>query len=142
MQKLNALWQLASAASAVRDMTQHTRTYHFAVKGAVTFYLRAENADVTVFRWARPMIEVTARLQGAFGWRILTDQDDAGVYIAAGRRAVVGGFSSARFEICVPHDTYLVLNLTGSSLTLQHLEGTLHVAPPDGAHSLITLRDR
>lgn len=142
MQKLNTLWRLASAASSVRDIAQHTRTYQFAVRDQITFYLRAENADVTIIRWSRPMLEVTARLQAAFGWRIVTDQDDAGIYVAAGRRAVVGGLSSARFDVLLPHNTYIVLNLSGGSCILQQVDGTLQIDPPTSNTSQITLSQR
>jgi hypothetical protein len=138
MQKLNTLWQIVNAASTVRDIAQHTRSYNFAVSGPVTFYLRTENADVYVFRWARPMIEVMTKLHGAFGWEVAADQDEAGVYVAARRRSVVGGLSSARFEVRVPADTYLILNLQGGSLNLGSIDGTLHIPPPgeDGVTTL------
>jgi hypothetical protein len=85
MQKLNTLWQLVNAAfvnaaSSVRDITHHTKTYYFGVNGQITFYLQAENAEVNIKRWMRPQIEVTVKLQASFGWRIAAEQDDAGVY--------------------------------------------------------------
>lgn len=130
MQRLNSLWQIVNAASTVRDITQVTRAYHFAVTLPTTFYLRAERADVRVIRWSRPIIEITTRLQAPFGWRIAAEQDEAGVYMAAARRAVVGGFASARFEVRVPQETYLVLNLEDGTLRLDNINGTLHLNPP------------
>jgi len=135
MQKLNTLWQVVNAASTVRDFAQHTKTYYFGVNGPATFYLQAENTDVRIMRWPRPQIEVTVKLQGAFGWRIATDQDEAGVYVAAARRMVVGSVSSAQFEIVVPHETYLAFNLSNSSLRLDHINGTLTVDPPGETHT-------
>lgn len=132
MQRLSTLWQIVNAASSVKDLTQLTRTYHFAVTGPITCYLRAENGTVSVIRWNRPIIEITARLQGPFGWRIAAEQDEAGVYIAAKRRAVIGGLSRARFQLRVPHDVYLVLNLYGCALHLEDVNSTLHVRPQDG----------
>lgn len=129
MQKLNTLWQLVNAASSVRDITHHIKTYYFGVNGPVTFYLQAENADVNISRWVRPQIEVTVKLQASFGWRIAAEQDDAGVYIAAKRRMVVGGLSTARFDVIVPYNVYLTLKLTESNLKLQGVDGTLHIPP-------------
>lgn len=139
MQKLNTLWRLASAASTVREIAQHTRSYQFAVREPITFYLRADNAHVSFVRWNRPLVEITTRLQAPFGWRIMTDQDDAGVYFAAGRRAVVGGLSSARFDVLLPHNAYIVLNLSGGSCVLQQVDGTLHIDPPTTDTRQITL---
>ncbi len=129
MQKLSTLWQFLDAASTVRDIAQHKKTYHFAVTGPLTFYLQSESADVEIVRWSRPMIEVEANLQGAFGWRIATEQDEAGVYIAARRRVVVGSLSSVRFTVRLPHDTYLILKLTPGSVRLVNVDETLHITP-------------
>lgn len=131
MQHLNTLWQVVSAASTVREWAQQVKTYTFVVNPHVTFYLRAENADVCLTRWQRPMIEVTLRLQVPMGWRVETDQDDAGVYMVARRRAVVGGLSSAAFEVVVPHDAYLVLKLQDGQVRLTQIDGTVQIAPPD-----------
>jgi hypothetical protein len=139
MHKLNTLWQIVSAASTVRDIAQHSRSYHFAVSGPVTFYLRADHTDVHLLRWVQPRIEVTTRLQGAFGWRVAAEQDEAGVYMAARRRSVVGGLSTARFEVRVPRDTYLIFKLHAGSLSLDGIDGTLHIPPPDN-DGTITLR--
>lgn len=137
MQRLNTLWRITEAASTVRDIAQHTKTYHFAVNNPITFYLRAENAAVTIIRWDRPAIEVTVTFQGVFGWRIMTEQDEAGVYIATGRRPVVGGLSSAKFVIRVPNTTYLVLKLLDSDLILQGVDETVRLEPPDPGTQII-----
>jgi len=129
MQHLNTLWQAVNVASSVTELARHTQTFHFGVRGAVTFYLQAENVEVRIFRWTEPKIEVTAQLQAAFGWRLGTDQDEAGVYVVARRRLVVGTLSSAVFKVLVPRDTYLMLKLADSRVVLEHLDGTLHVPP-------------
>lgn len=130
MQTLNTLWQAVSAVSTLREFTRHERTYYFAVQSPpVTFYLAADNATVQIIRWPRPLIEVTTSLQGSFGWRIATEQDEAGVYMAAKRRNVVGGLSSARFEARVPMDTYLVLRLENGALFMDNVNGLLRIPP-------------
>lgn len=138
MQKLNGLWQVVDAASTVREIAQQTRTYHFNVGSQpITFYLQAESARVQLTRWQQPQVEVTVKLQAAFGWRIATDQDEAGVYIAAKRRMVVGGLSSAVFEVFVPQETYLVLKLDQSSVRLNEVNGTLHIPPQQAEQHLL-----
>lgn len=131
MQRLNTLWQAVNAASTVAELARQSQTFHFGVSQPITFYLRAEHAEVRVTRWTQPKIEVAVQLQAAFGWRMETDQDEAGVYMVAKRRTLVGGFSSATFNILVPHDTYLMLNLTDGRLVLEHVEGSLHIPPLD-----------
>jgi hypothetical protein len=129
------LRRVVSAAGTVRDIARHTKTYHFAVIGATTFYLQTENAEIHITRWSKPMIEATVILQGAFGWKIATDQDEAGVYIAAKRKMAVGGFSSATFEILLPHDAHIILNLETCTVTLNDVSDTLHI-PPSGQDNI------
>ncbi|MFN8375791.1 MAG: hypothetical protein U0694_23325 [Anaerolineae bacterium] len=129
MRHLDTLWQVVNAASTVRDLTVTAQTYRFPVTHPITFFLQSENVSVRVTRWSQPLIEVTIRLQAAFGWRVATDQDDAGVYIVAKRRAVVGSIASGSFDISVPQDTYLTIKLENGSLQLDNLNGTLNIPP-------------
>jgi len=141
MQHLNTLWRLLSAASTIRDITQESKTYHFAVSGPVTVYLRAEYATISVTRWTRQQVDVTVRLGAPFGWRIAADQDDAGVYLVAKRRAVLGCLSNAAFDLTVPDDAYLVLKLEHGRLILDVVDATLHVSPPDRQNRLAIRQD-
>lgn len=127
MQKLNTLWQLVSTVSDLRSMIRHTRTYYFSTIGPVTIYLRADAAEVRIMRWALPKVEITAILEGSFGWRVATDQDDAGVYVVARRKPLVGRMSSAAFSLVVPHDAHLMLNIDDGRVVLEHMNGTLHI---------------
>ncbi len=126
MQQLNSLWHLAASTVA-----QDTKTHAFMVQSPTTLYMQAENAHVQIKRWARPKIEITSKLQVGFGWRVLTDQDEAGVYMVARRRGVIGGLSSARFEIHIPKETYLILKLSGCILTLNDVNSTVKIPPID-----------
>lgn len=127
MQHLNTLWQMVGAVSSVKDIAQQVKTYQFAVQGEVTFYLRTAQSTVQITRWSRPFIEVKTILQASFGWRIATDQDNAGVYIAAKRRSVVGGLSSATFQVYVPKNTHLMLKLEQCTLQLNNADGTIEI---------------
>jgi len=137
MQHLNTLWQAVNVASSVTELARQTQTFHFSVSGAVTLYLQAESAEVRVTRWVEPKIEVTAQLQAAFGWRLATDQDEAGVYVVARRRLVVGTLSSAVFSLLVPKDTYLIFKLTDGRVVLNHVDGTLHVPAADAGGAIM-----
>ncbi|MFW5709031.1 MAG: hypothetical protein ACOCX5_02305 [Chloroflexota bacterium] len=139
MQKLNRLWQLANAAAMIRDMTQHSRTYHYAAASPITFYLRAEQATIQVIRWSRPLIELTTNLQNAFGWRLVDDQDEAGVYVAIKRRPVVGSVAAATFEIRLPMDTYVLLRLENCSLQVSGMTGEIELPPPGGSNTVLAL---
>jgi hypothetical protein len=131
MHHLNTLWQLVNAASTVSELARHTQTYRFGVmSGPITLYLQAEYAEVQITRWGQPQVVITAQLQAAFGWRIASDQDEAGVYFVARRRPVVGGLSRALFRVSVPYPTYLVLQLSSGRVLLDEVDGTLDLAPP------------
>lgn len=121
------LWQAVNAAAELREMTRERRTYVFHTSGPVTFYLRAEKADVQIARWKLPKVEVSVRLEGAFGWRLAAEQDDAGVYVVAHRRRVLGEFSSALFSVVVPHDTHLALKLEDGQVRLVNVNGLLEI---------------
>jgi hypothetical protein len=83
-----------------------------------------------------------AQLQAAFGWRVATDQDDAGVYVVARRRPVVGTLSSALFSILVPQDAYLILKLADGRVTLNHIDGTLQVPPLEAGEIKLLLKSK
>lgn len=130
MHRLELLRSLWGAAATVRDITQHTRSYHFAAQPPITLYLHTHYAPVQVTRWARPVIEVRATLQASFGWRVVSEQDEVGVYFVARRRSLVGELSAGRFDVFVPHEAYLILNVEHAPLTLSNQRAVLHVPPP------------
>jgi hypothetical protein len=130
MQHLSTLWKIANAASEVADLARSSESFQFAVEGDLTFYLHIDNAEVRVARWSQPRIEVEAHLQAPFGWRIETDQDEAGVYFVARRRPVVGGLSGATFAVTVPDSIFCTLKLENGRLTLEGVTGTIELPPP------------
>lgn len=132
MDRLNALRQVLNTASEIRDLTRTQQRYHFNTVGPVVFHLAAENCEVRVLRWSQPKIEVMIQLQAPFGWRVAHDQDEAGVYFVAQRRAVVGNIASAIFELILPEDTHLTLKLKQGRVILEGVDGALEIAPPAG----------
>lgn len=138
MQRLEALWKLVSVAAAVRDVALESRRLEFVAAAGSTFYLHAEHARVTVARWPQRRILLEAALQAGFGWRMQAEQDEAGVYVVAKRRTLVGNLSRAQFRVLLPDDVYAVLKLAAGSLELEDVEGTLHLPP--AAAGPLTLR--
>jgi hypothetical protein len=136
MQRLDSLWKLVSAASAVRDMAFEKKAYEFKVAPKTTFYLHAENARLTLKRWHEPKITVHAELQAGFGWRIQTEQDDAGVYLVAKRRTIIGNLSRAQFRVLLPHDAYVVVKMENGSVEMDDIQHTLHIPPPDSDNTV------
>lgn len=128
--RLNTLWRAVNVAAELREISRARHTYVFNTPDPITFFLRADRADVRVVRWDMPRVELRVRLEGAFGWRVATDQDEAGVYVVAHRRRLVGEFSSALFDVAVPQATHLVLKLDDGRVTLEHVHGSLQVPPP------------
>ena len=129
MQRLNTLWQLASTAAQIADLARSSQVYRFNVDAGTTFYLHAATAEVSVTRWNEPVIEVEAALQAPFGWRVETDQDEAGVYFVAKRRPVVGGLAGATFRVRVPQTAYLVLKLDNARLCLEGISDMVELPP-------------
>jgi len=136
VQHLDTLWKMVNAASTVRNLAQETRNLEFFVPTPGTFYLHAEDATVRVARWNQPKISIRMDLQAGFGWRVKTDQDEAGVYVVAKHRVVVGNLGRSNFEIMVPLQTYLVLRLEPGGVLLDNVQGTLHISPPDSSEQI------
>jgi hypothetical protein len=130
--RLTTLWQTVSAVSELSEIARRRQTYVFSTQGPVTFYLRAEQAEVRVTRWTQPRVEITVFLQAAFGWRVAADQDEAGVYLVARRRPLVGSLARALFEVAIPREAYLDLHLDDGRVVLESISGTLQI-PPAGS---------
>lgn len=126
---INNLWTIVRAAAHLRDVAQTTRWYQFAVAPPITFYADVEHATLRITRWQKAEIHLQATLQAGFGWQIATEQDSAGVYCVAKRRAIVGSIGRAQFVVSVPLETYLVLKLTHCDLQLAGLTQNLHIPP-------------
>jgi hypothetical protein len=137
MQHLNKLWQMLSAINTVRDIAQRHKTYYFTIRPEMTFYLHIAGAEVELIRWERPMIELTVTLDAVFGWQMATDQDEAGVYVVARRRPVIGEIAHGRFEVRCPKNTYNVFKLESCKLILHDVTGEFHLPPQTGDKRLL-----
>lgn len=129
MQHLNTLTQLVNAASSVVELTRSSQTYTFQVSSRATCYVHVGGGEVRIARHPAQQVEITALLQAPFAWRVAAEQDEAGVYLVALRRPLVGAMGGANFLITVPDDAYLALRLEHSRLSLEDVNGLIELPP-------------
>jgi hypothetical protein len=130
VQTFNTLRKLLSAASLVRDAAFETKTLEFLAPKPLTFYLDTQDSEVIIRRWEQTKISVRVRLQVGFGWYLENEQDEAGVYVVAKRKLVVGSFSRAEFDIALPDTAHVVLKLSDSVMLLDNVSGTFQIPAP------------
>ena len=82
-----------------------------------------------IARQPATQVEISAELQAPFGWRIAAEQDEAGVYFVALRRAIVGAMADASFLVTVPQDAHLTLKLEQTRLCLENVNGIFELSP-------------
>lgn len=139
MKHLNKLWHVLNAINTLRDIAQKTKTYYFAIRPDMTFYLHIADAEVELIRWERPMIELTVKLDAVFAWQLAVDQDEAGIYVVARRRPLIGDIAYGRFEVRCPRDTYNIFKLEACKLILHDVTGEFHIpAQTPDAHLLLS----
>lgn len=142
MEQWNTLRKLAAAAGTVRDIAFESRTYEFPVPQPLTLYLDAGPAHVTLQRTLEPRIIVDIRLQAGFGWRLIHEQDEAGVYIVARRRAIVGPIARAEFMVSVPDNIDTVLKVENGQVTLNDISGMYELPANAWLHQLSEQSDK
>lgn len=101
----------------------------FPVRPPVTVFVRASQCQVTVHYHDLDHVELYASLYAGFGMRLVVEQDDAGVYVVARRRRLLGLLSRCEFTITVPAYCHLAFNLTPGTVRLQDLNGPLEIPP-------------
>ncbi len=116
---------LESALSVGAAATAKSFRQVFTVQPPITVYVRASHAEVTIVHGAPHNVSLEADLHASFGWEFATDQDEAGVYIVARRKPIVGALSWAKFSLTVPLGAHLALNLTPGSVHLAQVNGKL-----------------
>ncbi len=136
MQNLGRLSQMMNTVSTVAAHAQKNATYQFTMKPNSTLYFHAAHATVEVHRHTSTLMEIRAKLQIPMGWRIQSEEDDAGVYFVAGKRSLVGLASSATFTILAPQDAHLILRVDATSIALKNVSGVYEI-PPQGTSETI-----
>ncbi len=99
----------------------------FDVRLPTTIYVRASQCDVTVYRQPGSQVELSANLRASFGWDFIAEHDEAGVYVVAKRKPVVGAISSANLTLIVPPEANLVCHLTPGTVHLIDVDGKLNI---------------
>ena len=118
---------LRVATGALPDRVNRAQTQVFNVSTPITVYVRGSQCRVTVTRGDAHKVIVEANLVRAFGLELVAEQDDAGVYIVARQKPVIGRLSRAEFSITVPAETHLVFRLTPGDVVLNDLNGMLEL---------------
>jgi len=129
MQHLENLWKAVNIVGSMRDLAIESKTYQWDVAPPITFFLHVEHADVTIKRHDDPVILARTEIQAGFGWQVVTDQDDVGVYIVGKRKPLIGTIGRAKFTITVPHSIHVTLKLEHCKLTLDDLHTTFDLPP-------------
>jgi hypothetical protein len=121
---------LSLGAEAAAAATAEHFQQRFSVQPPLTVYVRGSQLTVRVQRCTAHEVLLEADLHARFGWEFVAEQDEAGVYIVARRKPLVGALSWATFSLTLPHYAHLALHLTPGSLHLAHLEGKLTLPAP------------
>ena len=110
-------------------MAVDTRRYHWETAPGTTFFLQAEYADIRLVTHRRPEVLAKVELQAGFGWQWLAEQDEAGVYIIARRKQLIGSLGRSRFDITLPEYIHISLKLKQCKLCLDDLNTALDLPP-------------
>ncbi len=116
-----------SALSVVPKSTQRSHVQVFNVQPPITVYVRASHCRITVCHQLESKVVLEANLYRAFGVELTAEQDDAGVYIVAKRKAVVGRVTRIDLTLTVPADSHLALHLTPGDVIFEAVDGTLEL---------------
>lgn len=129
MRMLKSAWKALEIVGAARELAIETRRFNWEVAARTTFFLQAEYADIRLATHERHAVLARLKLQAGFGWQLVTDQDEAGVYIIAKRKPVIGSIGRARFDITLPADARISLKLEKCKLCLDDLSAAFDWPP-------------
>lgn len=126
---LDNAWKALKLVGAARELAIETRRFSWEAAPGATFFLEAQYADIRLVTHDQRDILATVELQAGFGWQMVTDQDDAGVYIIVRRKPLIGSISRSRFDITLPADLHISLKLENCRLCLDDLNTALDLPP-------------
>ena len=129
MRHLGSLRRAFHWLNSARDLTLESRTYQWEAAPPMTFFLQTEQAAITLARHDKPQILAKVELQAGFGWQMAAEQDEAGVYLIARRKPLIGGIGRGKFDIALPAGVHITLKLTHCQLRLDKLNATLDFPP-------------
>jgi hypothetical protein len=119
----------ATLADAIPRISPQGYIQVFNVTLPTTVYVRASHCRVTVRREAAAKVVLQASMHRAFGLELAAEQDNAGVYVVAKQKTVVGKLSRADFTIIVPAQCSLVFHLTPGDVVFQDIDGMMELPP-------------
>lgn len=122
-------WKALKLVGAARELAIETRRFHWEVAPGSTFFLQAEHADIRLVTHHRSEVLAKVELQAGFSWQLLSEQDEAGVYIIARRKPLIGSIGRSRFDIAIPEDIHISFKLDQCKLCLDDLNTSLDLPP-------------
>lgn len=117
---------LESAAGAV-PRGEQAFVQVFPVTTPLTVYVRASHCHLTIRQHQLPRVELNASLGRAFGVDLTTEQDEAGIYIIARRKPVVGTVARLDLTLTLPPAVRLAFHLTPGDVTFAGIHGLADV---------------
>ena len=126
---LDKAWKALKIVGAARELALETRHFSWDVAARTTFFLQAEHADIRLLTHQSDEIQAKIELQAGFGWQVATDQDEAGVYIIARRKPLIGTIGRGRLEITLPVHAHISLKLNGCQLSFAELNAAFDLPP-------------
>lgn len=125
---------LGAALEAVPLAGQQTYTQVFKVQSPLTVYVRASHCRVTVRRTPDSKVILETSTARTFGLELAAEQDEAGIYVIARRKNIVGQISRVEFTLTVPETCHLAFHLTPGDVLMQDIDGLLEL-PADTPHT-------
>ncbi|MCY3779142.1 MAG: hypothetical protein OXG78_02430 [Chloroflexi bacterium] len=94
-----------------------------------TFFLQAEHCDINLSWHEDPLVSAELEFHAGFGWQWTTDQDEAGVYVVARRKPLIGSVGRGRLAFALPHGLHISLKLENCRLCCDGLHTSLELPP-------------
>lgn len=129
MRYLANIWNAVKLVSSARDLAVETRRFEWTVSIPNTFFLQAEHCDINLSWHDNHNVIANLELQAGFGWQWTTDQDEAGVYIVARRKPLIGSIGRGKLDFALPQGIHLSLKLENCRLCFDKLDASLELPP-------------
>ncbi len=129
MRHLGNLWKAANLLNAARELAVETQGFQWDITTPNTLFVQAEQSNIRLALHDQPQILAKVELRSGFGWQMTTDQDDAGVYIVAKRKPVIGSIARGKFHFTLPRGVHISLKLTQCQLCFDDLTASLDLPP-------------
>ena len=129
MQHLENLRQALHLLNSARGLAVESKTYQWTVKPAMTFFLQAEHADVKLARHDKSQVLAKVELRAGFGWQMAAEQDEAGIYMVAKRKPLIGSIGRGKFDVTLPGGIHVTLKLEQCQLCFNSLNASLDFRP-------------